>query len=78
MDGTIITDLKQFITATVSQHTTDLATKDDIARLDKKIDDRADEILAAVGETMTVNTEAVDQQLADHKRRLTKLEPHHA
>jgi hypothetical protein len=69
-----IADLKQFISVTITQRTSHLATKDDIARLERKIDDKAEEILEAIGETMTTSTEATDAQLADHEQRLTRFE----
>ena len=82
MNADIIQDLKQFIEATVSQHTAsitaNMATKDDIARLEQKIDDRTDEILEAIGDTLQTNMDATDRQLTDHERRITKLETHAA
>lgn len=63
-------DLKQFITATVSQATADLATKQDIAVLRAEmnerfetVDDRFDEVMNAVG-----------TDLKDHDQRITRLE----
>jgi uncharacterized coiled-coil protein SlyX len=69
-------DLKQFITATVSQQTAHLATKDDIdgvgRRIDgiearmatkediKRLDDKLDEVQDGVAETLTQVTEAFD------------------
>jgi len=73
-DDDTIQDLKQFIAVTVTQATSHLATKEDI--IDTKIDNRADEIMAAIGETMVQTNEEVDSQLDDHSKRLTKLEQH--
>lgn len=68
MNDDQLDDLKQFITSTVSQQTTDL--REDIVKLDTKltrmigdVDAKADAILDAVGE-----------RLDDHEVRITKLE----
>jgi hypothetical protein len=81
-------DLKQFITATVSQQTSQLeqrldtveqriggveakmATKEDIDRLDKKLD----QIQDAIADTLTQATETLDATVQDHERRLHTLE----
>lgn len=78
-------DLKQFITATVSQEAnglreeiktdiTDLRAelKADITRLDKKLDTIQD----AIADTLTQVTEALDvtEQAHDHEQRLQRLE----
>jgi len=64
-------DLKNFAT---KDDLKNLATKDDIARLDKKIDDRIDEVLVAIGDTMATHSEAIDEQLGDHETRIATLE----
>ncbi|MGB4762599.1 MAG: hypothetical protein WBP12_04580 [Candidatus Saccharimonas sp.] len=90
MNSDVIADLKQFIEATVSQAMANLATKDDLAALnrrvdgleqnltslDQKLDDRIDEVLEAVGEIIHANVETIYRQLADHETRITKLEAH--
>ena len=82
MDNDTIADLKQFISATVSQNTMDIrqdisgikgdisGIKGDIQRLDKKIDDLTDSVASAMHST----DEAVDEQLHSHEKRITKLE----
>lgn len=81
MDSDVIADLKQFITATVSQQVSGLATKDDIAairgematgsgRLQRKMDD----LQAAVAEALDTSNDVVDDHLKDHEKRITKLE----
>jgi hypothetical protein len=87
MDETTLSDLKQFIAATVSQQTADI--KQDIKRLDEKIDtkidaldsklsnkidERTEEILAAVGESTETRFELIEQDISQIKVRLTKLE----
>ncbi len=86
MDDTTLADLKQFITATVSQQMAGLASKDDIAGLATKgditrIEDRLarvetkiDEIQNDINETVVGYVTSVDDQVQDHEKRLTKLE----
>jgi len=75
MNQELIDDLKQFIAATVSQATanmatkddiSNMATKDDIARLERKVDDG----FAGIGEAI----EQIHDQNAETDRRLTQLE----
>lgn len=74
-------DLKQFITATVSQEVdglrkelkTDIANlRTDIIRLDTKLNTIQD----AIADTLTQVTEALDvtEQVHDHEQRLRRLE----
>ena len=84
----LITDLKQFITATVSQATADLTTKDDLAAVEHRVDQRLttveqgistldqklDHVQEAIADVFTETTELHDAQLKDHERRLRKLE----
>ncbi len=70
MNATLIEDLKQFIEATVHQATADLATKDDIRRLDGHIDElrdelhtTKDEILDAIGNTIVTLDTATNQRV---------------
>jgi len=88
MDETVITDLKQFITVTISQQLSTVATKDDIidtkadiTRLEAKIDQfernlsgKIDDVQVAIADAITSNNETVDARLANHERRLVKLE----
>jgi len=66
MDEDIMNELKQFIAATVSQATADLATKDDLQKLSTKIDD-----LELKVDTIS---EVLNENLSEHETRLTKLE----
>ena len=66
MDVTQLDDLKQFITATVSQATFNMATKDDIKRLETKIDD-LDLKVDTISDTL-------NDRLNEHDTRLIKLE----
>jgi hypothetical protein len=70
MDNDQLDDLKQFILATVSQATANMATKDDlahsIAQLDTKLDD-LDLKLDTIADTF-------NDRLNNHETRLTRLE----
>lgn len=86
----ILQDLKQFITATVSQQTAHLATKDDITdlkgdinRLELRMDqtetklDQAIEKLDGVAglvEDMHKKQESLIENAKDHEHRITRLE----
>ena len=48
--------------------------KSDIVRLDKKIDDRIDEVLIAVGDTTESRFEVIEQDVSDLQTRVTTLE----
>ena len=76
MNDDTIQDLKQFIAATVSQATS-LQTselKDEISRLDKKIDDKTEEILSAVGDSTNDRFDIVEEDISKLDTRVTKLE----
>lgn len=45
-----------------------------IAVIDKKFDDRIDEVLAAIGDAFDASTGAIEADIEDHGQRLTKLE----
>lgn len=64
MNEEVIADLKQFIAATISQQLSDVATKDDISKLERKIDDLQESVAGALE---TAN-DAVDAQLNEHVR----------
>ena len=75
----LLQDLKQFITATVSQQTAHLATKGDVSaiRADiKALDTKTDQAQDGVGDTLIKLTKALDvtNEVQDHERRLTRLE----
>lgn len=79
----VIEDLKQFITATVSQAFTHTASKDDIANMATKHDivelrhemqDGFAETRAAVAETISTVNGAVDERFDNHDKRLKRLE----
>lgn len=65
-----LNDLKQFIVATVAQATAEMATKDDITRLEVKLEGRLDDLEFKV-DTIT---ETLNDRLEDHDVRLTRLE----
>lgn len=83
MNDDVITDLKQFITATVSQasiqQTTDLRKEFNsldikVDKLEKKLTKKIDDLTDFVAETFDATNDVADKQLKDHERRLTKLE----
>lgn len=86
MEEDQLNDLKQFITATVSQATAEMVTKDDLrnelakglnslhAEIRTEMNQRFDEVQAAISDIITSNNDSVDTQLEDHEQRLTKLE----
>ena len=66
----LLADLKQFITATVSQATANVATKSDINHLETTMDDRFNEVLNVLGEDAAKQKETVQ----DHEVRIQRLE----
>ena len=76
----LLEDLKQFVQTTVSQATAGLATKDDLARVETKVDgldNRMGTLETKVDDlSLKVDTIADTQaeQLEDHDVRLTRLE----
>ena len=72
MNEDTINDLKQFITTTVSQQTSDI--RDDIEKLDNKLSGKIYDLSASVAEAMDNTNEAVDTQLKDHEARIGRLE----
>jgi uncharacterized coiled-coil protein SlyX len=68
MEDDTIADLKQFIAATVSQNTAEI--REDVRRLDKKVDDISDSIAEAIHKT----NETTDSKLKNHEHRITRLE----
>lgn len=80
MNEAIITDLKQFITATVTQATSDMATKDDIAGLGARItglDQRVtglDQSMTGLGQRMS----ALERRFDDFDLKLDTIADAHA
>jgi polyhydroxyalkanoate synthesis regulator phasin len=76
MNDDTIQDLKQFITATISQVTAQQTSelKDEISSLDKKIDDRTEEILSAVGDSTNDRFDIVEEDISKLDTRVSKLE----
>lgn len=89
MDENVITDLKQFIAATVSQHTSELkedisgikedisGIKNDISGLRKdalRIDKKIDDLSASVAEALDTGNDSTESRLNDHERRIGRLE----
>lgn len=83
-DEDTITDLKQFITITVSQQATGLREdivndirgdiKTVIKKLDVKLSKKIDDLSGAVAEAIDASNEATDSQLKGHEQRIGKLE----
>src|SRR5690606_38120814 len=79
MEHTQLQELKQFIQATVSQATSDAATKDDIAHLAtkeaiKEIESDLAQIQSAIGDAVSSSNESIDGRLDNHEERISKLE----
>ncbi len=72
MNEDIIQDLKQFITATIMQQTSDLRTE--IVNLDSKLSNKIDDLSASVGDAIESVNESTDAQLKDHEVRIARLE----
>ena len=82
MNDDIIADLKQFITTTISQQTSEIrgdigeirddivGIKGDIQRVDQKIDD----LSASVAQAIDDSNEETHTQLKNHESRIKKLE----
>lgn len=70
MNDDTINDLKQFIATTISQQTSDLATKEDIQRIEDKIDNLSSSVAEAIEATNEVSEAVVN----DHEQRIVKLE----
>jgi uncharacterized protein YoxC len=64
-----LTDLKQFITATVSQQTADLATKSDVQRLEHRIDETF-ELIEGISEVVS----DIQQNLSNTKNEVAHLD----
>ncbi len=74
MDDTQSDDLKQFIVATISQATADVATKNDIESLRKSMDTRFEEVQSAIAEAMSTTNDMIDEKIEDHEHRIGLLE----
>ena len=76
MNEEVINDLKQFISATVSQQFAVSAddVKTDILKEVRNLDAKIDTISSAIAEVLDTNNEVVETQLKYHESRITKLE----
>lgn len=75
MNDNQLDDLKQFITATVSQATANMATKDDIANMATKDDIKRLEVkIDDVDLKLDTISDVLNDRINDHETRLTKLE----
>lgn len=86
MDEDTLSDLKQFVAATISQqissvhddvkdlHQDIVSIRNDIAQLDHKLSTKIDTLSTSVAEAMDNMDEATHEQLKDHEKRLTRLE----
>ena len=76
MNEEVINDLKQFISATVSQQFAVSADdiKTDILKEVRNLDAKIDTISSAIAEALDTNNEVVEAQLKYHESRFTKLE----
>jgi len=71
-------DLKQFIETTVGQSEArlkeELASKNDLRTIEKKLSDKMDAGFAGVGVAFEAHDKEIEEQLADHGTRITTLE----
>jgi hypothetical protein len=80
MDEDTIADLKQFIATvvrtTVREELVPFERRLDQLekRLEKKIDDKGDEILSAIAATMQNHIDYTDKRFDNHEKRIKKLE----
>lgn len=76
MDENTITDLKQFISSTVSQQVT--ASEDRLSKqidsVDARLSQKIDSLTNFVTDALDISNEEAGKQLADHEQRITKLE----
>ncbi len=83
MNDDIVNDLKQFITATVSQQLANQTEEilEDVKKLEIKIDNgnsklnhKVDDISISIGEALDTANDVVDKQIKDHENRISILE----
>ena len=79
MNDDTVADLKQFITATITQQTADLATKDDLENLATKgdlsrVEQKVNQIQVAIDQSAIGYAAAIDEQVQEHEKRLGQLE----
>lgn len=76
MKTDVIDDLKQFISATVSQQILTLVAemRSEIRRLETKIDTTSTNLMEFIGDTIEKSNAATDKIIDNHERRLKKLE----
>lgn len=90
MDEDLLADLKQFITATVSQQTSELSAE--ISRVDEKlsneisringklsaeisrVDEKLDQIAGSIADALDATHQTTDEQLRGHEHRIARLE----
>lgn len=70
----VIADLKQFITATISQSLTNVATKDDLDKLSENLENKMDKRFDELDSKVATIADAHAEQLEDHEQRLAGLE----
>ena len=81
MNDDVIDDLKQFISAEITQKTSSLATKDDLKDLKSelkedinRLETRVDEVHQAIEDIAVTYISEVDEQVQGHKKRSEDLE----
>lgn len=72
MNDDVIHDLKQFISTTVSQQTSDIDER--FEKLETKLGGKIDDLSNSVAEAMASTNDETDNQLKDHEQRIFKLE----
>ena len=81
MNDDVIDDLKQFISAEITQKTSSLATKDDLKDLKSelkedinRLETRVDEVHQAIEDIAVTYISEVDEQVQGHEKRIKTLE----
>lgn len=81
MKDDVIDDLKQFISAEITQKTSSLATKDDLKDLKSELKEdinrleaRVDEVHQAIEDIAVTYITEVDEQVQGHEKRIKDLE----
>lgn len=77
MDEDAVADLKQFIATivrTIVKQEVASALVETERRIEKKIDDKGDEILNAIAATMQNHIDYTDERFDNHEKRIKKLE----
>ena len=74
MNDAQLDDLKQFFVATVSQATANMATKQDLGGLERRIEKKLGKMIDDLDLKIDTISETLNEHLNDHETRITRLE----